>query len=617
MNVILFFVLILEINVFSPGDLSIHHTKFEGTSNCALCHSPQSTKPINESCLSCHKSIEQQLLNKKGYHYKTAEANKNNCVKCHIEHRGKNNKIIIFDEDKFDHSTVGYKLTGKHKEISCYSCHNENYIQKDKLLFDKNINLKRTYQGLPTKCIDCHENDYHKEQLVTENCQECHNTTSFKDVEREFNHDDTKYPLEGKHKNVECSKCHKPVNNINLSGKLERQLQYKKLKFDKCSNCHSDTQHEGFFTNNCERCHTVDGFDKIIFDKSTHASKRFELKDGHSKVDCKKCHGEKTNLMPKDKSCVSCHKDDDVHKGKFSDKCEDCHNIKSFKSVDLKKFNHNLTGYVLEGKHQSIKCEECHKRKDNYNLTYVIGKKSCVQCHKDVHYNQFGENSNCASCHDQKTFKPSNFTIKDHNKLNFKLENKHKAAPCFKCHKEIIDKNNNKFVLYKIPEFKCQNCHKDRHNGQFNKYIEKDGCESCHNTTSFKNYKFDHNTQTNFVLRNKHAQLNCVDCHKYKTNEYQKQYLDYQNEKGKDCSHCHTDIHLGQFGDKKCSSCHQDNSFKDLTLFDHNKTGFQLTGKHSQLGCSNCHKKINYKNLNITNYRIPNHKCIDCHDSYH
>src|SRR4051812_49309731 len=41
-------------------------------------------------------------------------------------------------------------------------------------------------------------------------CQNCHTYTSWKPIRSmpEFNHDMTRYPLRGMHKDVACSKCH-------------------------------------------------------------------------------------------------------------------------------------------------------------------------------------------------------------------------------------------------------------------------------------------------------------------------------------------------------------------------------------------------------------------------
>jgi len=50
----------------------------------------------------------------------------------------------------------------------------------------------------------------------------------------DFNHDNTAFPLEGKHREVACEDCHKPTE---VNG--ERITQYKFPSFD-CIVCHGD-----------------------------------------------------------------------------------------------------------------------------------------------------------------------------------------------------------------------------------------------------------------------------------------------------------------------------------------------------------------------------------------
>ena len=57
-------------------------------------------------------------------------------------------------------------------------------------------------------------------------------------------------------------------------------------------------------------------------------------------------------------ACVSCHRKDDKHKGRFGDKCQTCHNAKAWDDV---LFDHDRdTKYALRGKHRQAKCDSCH-----------------------------------------------------------------------------------------------------------------------------------------------------------------------------------------------------------------------------------------------------------------
>ena len=81
-------------------------------------------------------------------------------------------------------------------------------------------------------------------------------------------------------------------------------------------------------------------------------------------------------------------------------------------------------------------------------------------------------------------------------------------------------------------------------------------CLQCHSTKiKFPNTKFDHNKETHFTLRGRHAKNQCADCHK----------VDGGNEKPKmTCSPvCHKDIHRGRFGKETCEGCHPPRDAKD------------------------------------------------------
>src|SRR5947207_15533761 len=78
-------------------------------------------------------------------------------------------------------------------------------------------------------------------------CQNCHTYTSWKPIRSmpEFNHDQTRYPLKGMHREVGCTKCHASMVFKNVS--------------THCSDCHADI-HTRQFGANCENCHSVKGW---------------------------------------------------------------------------------------------------------------------------------------------------------------------------------------------------------------------------------------------------------------------------------------------------------------------------------------------------------------------
>lgn len=105
----------------------------------------------------------------------------------------------------------------------------------------------------------------------------------------------------------------------------------------------------------------------------------------------------------------------------------------------------------------------------------------------------------------------------------------------------------------------------------------------------------------------------CLDCHseikKLITNN--RGYHSNSDVKGKECSSCHSEHHGRNF---------RIINFNPNT-FDHNKTGFRLTGSHKSLDCSKCHNTRFITNSNLKKKHITylglNSDCKSCHEDYH
>ena len=122
----------------------------------------------------------------------------------------------------------------------------------------------------------------------------------------------------------------------------------------------------------------------------------------------------------------------------------------------------------------------------------------------------------------------------DHNQTKFELTGGHKNQPCYSCH---FEKTNENSPVQKFSGLstECYSCHIDQHNKQF----EKEGvteCKNCHETISWKNSTFDHNT-ARFKLDGKHQQVACYKCHKTIQTE-QLTYVQYKLEDIR-CEACH------------------------------------------------------------------------------
>jgi hypothetical protein len=411
---------------------------------CVDCHKPEHITDqkikkkkftylgLNPACLTCHADYHQQTLS-------------TNCADCHNVEKFK-------PANKFDHSKAKFQLTGKHQQVACIECHKTA---------TKNGQKFQEFTGLKfNNCTPCHT-DVHNNKFG-QNCSQCHTGESFSAIKgvQNFDHNKTNFKLEGKHQQVECKQCHKT--------KLTNAL-----KFDRCTDCHTDYHKNQFarqgVSPDCSQCHTVKGFQEFSYPIAQHNEGSFPLRGAHVATPCFACH--KKGVNPKDtiwnfreigKYCIDCHQN--IHQGLISEKyypassCESCHNENRWSSIN---FDHKKTNFDLAGAHAKKSCRDCHFKKDNNGVErqqFSGLPVTCVNCHTDVHMKQFEINgiTDCLRCHDLTLFKPA--TKFEHNKTRFPLDGKHKNVACIKCHKTIQDKGTT-YVLYKIKDFKCENCH--------------------------------------------------------------------------------------------------------------------------------------------------------------
>jgi nitrate/TMAO reductase-like tetraheme cytochrome c subunit len=518
----IFFILLISFRIFpqiSPGDLTKAHAELEGISNCTKCHEI-GEKVLSSKCLDCHTEIKSLLNANRGYHA-YSEVKKRECASCHNEHHGRNFRIVNFNEDNFDHNKAGFKLTGVHSKKDCKDCHqskfisDSNYKKKSKTYLGLNQKCASCHEdfhqgSLGTECGTCHSTekfkpaanfdhnntafkltgahekvecakchptekkngkdfvklnglsfgncsschtDVHKGAFGVD-CKSCHSTVAFNIINQQnFDHNKTKFPLVGKHQSVKCNDCHK--------GAFKDKPLYAK-----CTDCHSDYHKEDFTKDetvtDCIICHSVQGFVPADFTIEDHNKSKFIIDGSHLAVACRQCHFKEENWKFKNVGlkCQECHTN--VHGSEISEKflpenkCESCHQTSNWETIT---FDHNSTDFVLLGKHQSVSCGNCHYREVNSKrlFKFISLTSDCEQCHKDIHFGQFRNDnvSDCTRCHGFDNWKAEKF---DHSKAKFKNDGAHQKLECSKCHKTITQ-NVTPFVLYKIKEFKCIDCH--------------------------------------------------------------------------------------------------------------------------------------------------------------
>jgi hypothetical protein len=551
--------------VLMPGKVIAGHAKYEG--DCGSCHVRFDRAAQDRLCRDCHKPVGADVEAKRGLHGRQEQKP---CRQCHTDHKGREMNIAPLDEKAFDHARTDFALRGAHAKVPCRSCHLAGKKRRDapggcvdchraddkhkgslgtacadchgeanwkdakydhgKTRFAltgahertkcRDCHRDLTFKGAATTCVGCHREDdkQHKGRLG-EKCDACHSTRDWK--ESTFNHDrDTKYALKGRHRTAKCESCHTVAPSR------------EKLPTD-CNACHRrDDKHEGTLGVQCGSCHTERNWREAKVD---HDATKFPLLGKHKDVECRDCHRDVKRYKETPSDCLSCHRKDDTHKGRYGAKCESCHNVRSWRDV---AFRHDRdTKYALRGKHAKVACDKCHTG-HLYDDRLDTG---CNACHArdDKHKGELG--ARCASCHDESTWKVGRF---DHRRSRFPLVGAHVRLECKSCHKS---------ARYKEAPLDCFGCHErdDKHKATLGH-----DCAACHNARDWRTWDYDHG-RTRFALDGAHRPVPCVACHVVAGTKVAALPTD--------CASCHRgdDVHHGEYG-TACERCHTTTTFRDI-----------------------------------------------------
>lgn len=472
-------------------ELTGEHDKID----CRKCHIPDFISDrelkarrdtylgLDQECLTCHDDYHQNTLPK-------------DCASCH-------NTEAFAPAANFDHDDAEFHLAGKHQDVDCIECHKMEVRGGED--FQK-------FTGIAfNTCKDCHS-DVHESNLGNY-CSECHTEqgfTLFKGMGR-FKHDQrTVFPLKGKHKDVNCAKCH----NMDLDV-LEIFQDRLGVPTSNCVVCHEDP-HEDKFGQLCKECHNESSWRiRGAMDNFNHDRTGFKLVGKHQAVDCKECHkGRLLDPLPHN-ACADCHSD--YHEGVFvtngvSPDCASCHIEDGFDVSIYTIEQHNEAAFPLEGAHLATPCFFCHQQDDKWSFR-DIGER-CIDCHIDEHEGfldeKFYPNKSCDNCHISASWQENHF---DHSLTDFELLGAHAKENCTSCHISV-----NSSVLGQEGDYfsnlsgECISCHENVHDDQFEENGQTD-CLKCHVFDAWSPSVFDHDTAA-FPLEGKHAEVACNACHK-------------------------------------------------------------------------------------------------------
>lgn len=485
-----------------PGPVVESHADVE--SECGSCHAPFNRGRQRDLCSACHEDIAGDIAQSTGFHGGNSDARNNACSDCHTEHEGRDAKIVVLDRNTFDHAFTDFPLLGGHLEAACEDCHAPGSKQRD----------------APRDCIACHRDDDTHKGFMGEQCSDCHTTVDWRNID--FDHDTTGFPLLGGHREAACSDCHTDSTFRDTPAT--------------CFGCHAtDDVHNGRSGQQCNDCHNPVSWKDTSFDHGRDTS--FALDGRHGELACGDCHSSDPFADKLDTACLTCHRDDDKHRGHFGTQCASCHATTRWSAI---RFDHARdTMYALHGAHTTIACEACHIEP----VFEVALASGCSDCHakEDPHEGQLG--IACQDCHNDSSWKSDVFF--DHDLTRFPLLGKHVDAACDACHQTHAFRD--------APDA-CVDCHTadDPHADRYG-----DDCAACHNPVNWRAWQFDHDRQTDFALTGAHADTACNACHR--------QPLTVMGRTSMRCGDCHRadDIHDGKFG-ADCARCHTADNFHDV-----------------------------------------------------
>jgi len=329
---------------------------------------------------------------------------------------------------------------------------------------------------------------------------------------------------------------------------------------------------------------------------------------------CVKCH--QLGVGVTNGRCLDCHdtvqdqlnKNSGFHADKRDKRCASCHPDHGGRDKPMIRFdeadpafNHDSTGYPLDGGHERIECRDCHKTPNKWTGL----ETTCDSCHDDPHGSSQSKREllqDCGACHklSAKSPVPIPRSVFDHTSAaatDYPLEGLHTDVKCEDCHKDAL------FVP--TAHDSCESCHENPHGTQF----QGRACASCHTVhrEHFNLRSYDH-SKTDFPLLGEHASVSCQRCH---GKDKSARYLPLPHVR---CDDCHKDPHSGQFQPRDCSECHGVHVADfGLAGFSHDQTNYPLSKPHAEASCEACHGKM----PDAVFAKLPAEDCVACHEDPH
>ena len=122
---------------------------------CSTCHAEETFRFAEEGCASCHADYQASF------------------VVAHVEDWGRACAACHDGRDRFTgfrHDTLAFRLTGRHVQQQCTSCH-------------ASVRTVAAFADAPSTCVGCHRQDDEHRGRMGPNCGTCHNTVDWEDAD--------------------------------------------------------------------------------------------------------------------------------------------------------------------------------------------------------------------------------------------------------------------------------------------------------------------------------------------------------------------------------------------------------------------------------------------------
>ncbi len=321
---------------------------------CASCHKDPHAGALGPSCTDCHTTEDWRRISGGSFdHDRTRYPLRGRhvgleCSRCHGVEDGRARPAFAQCSDchKDEH---GGGPRSRPQWLQCEGCHTVDGFRPAGYVLERHgqgvFPLRAAHLAVPCEachrreqagqaildlapdhlsCGSCHANPHG--DTVSDpvrgsdrlECAQCHTESSWRATAAAggFDHDRTAFPLEGRHRQAACRKCHPPVEG--QAGRLVFKGAPRV-----CRECHPDP-HQGQFAGkgdaaaggvDCARCHVNQDWLAERFDHERDS--RFPLRGGHERTPCRACHqaeetpaGTLVRFKPLPVTCAECHAGD-------------------------------------------------------------------------------------------------------------------------------------------------------------------------------------------------------------------------------------------------------------------------------------------------------------------